>query len=47
MVSYRMLGGKATAYVCERFTCRTPVTDVATMLRQLDAVHAGANSDSS
>jgi hypothetical protein len=22
-----MIDGRATAYVCERFVCRTPVTD--------------------
>ena len=29
------IGGKATAYVCWHFTCRQPVTDAATLARQL------------
>ena len=30
-----MIDGKPTAYVCENFTCRQPVTDVATFETQL------------
>jgi uncharacterized protein len=32
---YRSLGGRATAYVCRRNTCRPPTTDPDTMLQQL------------
>jgi uncharacterized protein YyaL (SSP411 family) len=28
--------GRATAYVCENFTCRLPVTDSEDLRRQLD-----------
>jgi uncharacterized protein YyaL (SSP411 family) len=31
------IGGKPTAYVCERRTCRLPTTDVAELERQLGA----------
>jgi uncharacterized protein YyaL (SSP411 family) len=30
-----MIGGKATAYVCENYTCQLPATDVATLKRQI------------
>ena len=43
MASYRMLDEKATAYVCKRFACQQPTTDVDAMLQQLDAVHAGTD----
>jgi uncharacterized protein YyaL (SSP411 family) len=33
------LGGKATAYVCEGFACRAPVTDVAALESALDIRH--------
>ena len=29
--------GKATAYVCHRFTCQMPTTDIDTMLQQMGA----------
>jgi uncharacterized protein YyaL (SSP411 family) len=29
--------GKATAYVCQNYSCKLPATDVDTMLRLLDA----------
>ncbi|MBC7798571.1 MAG: thioredoxin domain-containing protein [Pyrinomonadaceae bacterium] len=32
----RMIDGKATAYVCENFACRQPVTDVADFAAQLE-----------
>ncbi len=32
-----MIGGKATAYVCENFVCKLPVTTVEALLEQLDA----------
>jgi uncharacterized protein YyaL (SSP411 family) len=28
--------GRATAYVCEQFACRLPVTDVASLIQQLE-----------
>ncbi len=31
------LGGKPTAYVCENFACKSPVTRVADLTKQLDA----------
>ena len=30
------IDGAATAYVCQRFSCRAPVTDAATLAKQLD-----------
>jgi uncharacterized protein YyaL (SSP411 family) len=37
------VGGRATAYVCENYTCRQPVTDVEGLVAQLeDAGAAGA-----
>jgi len=35
--SVKMMGGKATAYVCENFVCQLPTTDPETMLEQLGA----------
>jgi uncharacterized protein YyaL (SSP411 family) len=35
--SRQMISGKPTAYVCENFTCRQPVTDVAAFEEQLNA----------
>jgi len=32
----RMIDGKATAYVCERYTCQTPVTGPAELVEQLE-----------
>jgi uncharacterized protein YyaL (SSP411 family) len=32
------VGGKATAYVCRSYACELPVTDPATLAKQLDAV---------
>jgi hypothetical protein len=32
-----MLGGAATAYVCRQYACDTPVTDPATLGKQLEA----------
>jgi hypothetical protein len=29
--------GKATAYVCENFACKLPVTDAASLRQQLEA----------
>jgi hypothetical protein len=31
------LGGKPTAYICENFACKSPVTQVADLARQLDS----------
>jgi uncharacterized protein len=33
--------GMPTAYVCENFACKTPVTDVAALRQQLDALPGG------
>ncbi|MCU0454386.1 MAG: thioredoxin domain-containing protein [Bacteroidetes bacterium] len=33
--SYRIVGGKPTAYVCEDFACREPTSDLATLERLL------------
>jgi len=45
--AYKMVDGKATAYVCERFACQAPTTDVDTMLQLLEksraVVDAGKN----
>jgi uncharacterized protein YyaL (SSP411 family) len=39
----RVQGGRATAYVCERFTCAQPTTDIAQFTGQLQAAqHASA-----
>jgi uncharacterized protein YyaL (SSP411 family) len=35
------LDGRATAYLCESFTCRTPTTEPAELGRQLDQVTSG------
>jgi uncharacterized protein YyaL (SSP411 family) len=36
LASMTMRDGKATAYVCEQFTCRAPVTGAAALAAQLD-----------
>jgi uncharacterized protein YyaL (SSP411 family) len=33
--SHTSTDGKATAYVCENYTCRLPTTDVGKMMRML------------
>ncbi len=33
---YTSIDGKATAYVCQNFTCNLPTTDIPTMISQLD-----------
>ena len=30
-----MLGGRPTVYVCQNYTCKAPVTDVAALEKQL------------
>lgn len=32
----RMIGGKATAYICENFTCELPTSDIAVVAQLLD-----------
>ncbi len=39
-----MQGGKATAYVCENFTCKLPVTDPGKLVEQLAALQTGSLS---
>lgn len=34
--SMRMQDGRATAYVCENYTCASPITDVSQLERVLD-----------
>jgi uncharacterized protein YyaL (SSP411 family) len=36
MLERRAAEGRATAYVCESFSCRLPVTDPDDLRRQLD-----------
>ena len=36
LANMKPLDGKATAYVCEGFTCRTPTHDLATLRKMLD-----------
>jgi uncharacterized protein YyaL (SSP411 family) len=36
IVYNRMINGKATAYVCENFSCKNPVTDAGKLAEQLD-----------
>jgi hypothetical protein len=31
------LGGKPTAYLCERYVCQAPTTDIEELSRQLEA----------
>jgi len=38
------LGGKATAYVCENYACRAPVTRAADLARSLDALSPEAGA---
>jgi uncharacterized protein YyaL (SSP411 family) len=35
-----MRDGRPTAYVCEHYTCKQPVTDADALREQLDAVMA-------
>ncbi|MCP3919519.1 MAG: thioredoxin domain-containing protein [bacterium] len=41
------IDGKATAYVCQNFTCQAPTTDVATMLAALEQLEQEEESVSS
>ncbi len=36
-----MLDNKATAYICENYTCQLPTTDIAKLVQQLDALERG------
>jgi uncharacterized protein YyaL (SSP411 family) len=38
------LGGKATAYVCEHFTCKTPTTNPEELASQLTAGNSASRS---
>ncbi len=45
LVPYRMIDGKATAYVCEGFSCQAPVTSVSAMLEQLGETKEQGNAN--
>jgi uncharacterized protein YyaL (SSP411 family) len=38
------VGGKATAYVCERFVCKQPVTQASELAAQLEPAPAASIS---
>ena len=42
----KSLNGLTTAYVCENYTCKQPVTDPKQLAEQLDKGHASASQSS-